>query len=48
MNAIEATPPAVAAKFGPDVVSAARLAGAVGIQRMGGEDAHADQGEDRC
>jgi hypothetical protein len=39
---------AVAAKFGPDAVSAARLAGAVGIQRMGGEDPHADQGEDRC
>jgi hypothetical protein len=28
--------------------SAASLAGAVGIQRMGGEDAHADQGEDSC
>jgi hypothetical protein len=26
----------------------ASLAGAVGIQRMGGEDAHADQGEDSC
>ena len=39
---------ALEAKFRPDAVSAARLAGAVGIQRMGGEDAHADQGEDRC
>jgi len=26
----------------------ADLAGAVGIQRMGGEDDNADQGEDRC
>ncbi len=33
---------------GSDAVSAASLAGAVGIQRMGGEDAHADQGEDSC
>jgi hypothetical protein len=36
------------AKFDFDAVSAARLAGAVGIQRMGGKDAHTDQGEDRC
>ena len=42
------TPAAVEPKFGPDAVSAASLAGAVGIQRMGGEDAHADQGEDTC
>ena len=43
-NATEATPAAVEANFG----AAASLAGAVGIQRMGGEDAHADQGEDSC
>jgi hypothetical protein len=30
-----------------DAVSAS-LVGAVGIQRMGGEDAHADEGEDTC
>ena len=31
-----------------DAVSAAGLAGAVGVQRVGGEDAHADQSEDTC
>ena len=36
------------AKFGSDAVSAAGLAGAVGVQRVGGEDAHADQSEDTC
>jgi hypothetical protein len=30
-----------------DAVSAS-LVGAVGIQRMGGKDAHADEGEDTC
>jgi len=39
---------ALAAKFGSDEVSVASLAGAVSIQRMGGEDAHADEGEDTC
>ena len=47
-NAAEATPAAVEANFGADAVSAPSLAGAVGIQRMGGENAHADQGEDSC
>ena len=41
------TPAALAAKL-VDAVSAAGLAAAVGIQRMGGEDAYADQGEDTC
>jgi hypothetical protein len=36
------------ATFGLVAVSAASLAGAVGILRMGSEDAHADQSEDRC
>jgi hypothetical protein len=47
-NAADATPAALEARFGSDAASAASLAGAVGIQRMGGEDAHADQGEDSC
>jgi hypothetical protein len=47
-TAADATPAALEARFGSDAASAASLAGAVGIQRMGGEDAHADQGEDSC
>ena len=47
-NGTRVTPAALAAKFGSDAVSAASLAGAVGVQRMGGEDAHADQSEDTC
>jgi hypothetical protein len=39
---------AVATKFSPDAACAAGLAAAIGIQRMGGEDAHADQREDTC
>jgi len=41
-------PVASRAKFGSDAVSAAGLAGAIGVQRVGGEDAHADQSEDTC
>ena len=47
-RAASVTPAAVEVNFGADAVSAASLAGAVSIQRMGGEDAHADQGEDTC
>jgi hypothetical protein len=39
---------AVATKFSPDAVCAVGLAAAIGIQRMGGEDAYADQSEDTC
>ena len=46
-NATKAAPAALQAKSGSDAVSAS-LVGAVGIQRMGGEDAHADEGEDTC
>ena len=45
-NAAEATPAALEVKFGSD--AAASLARVVGIQRMGGEDAHADEGENTC
>ncbi|MBR1278768.1 hypothetical protein [Bradyrhizobium sp. AUGA SZCCT0283] len=47
-RAASVTPASVEVNFSADAVSAASLAGAVGIQRMGGEDAHADQGEDTC
>jgi hypothetical protein len=41
-----ACPAALEAKVGSDAVCAAGLAAAVGIQRMGREDTHADQRED--
>ena len=43
-NAAEAAPAALRRSL----ASSASLVGAVGIQRMGGEDAHADEGEDTC
>ena len=46
-NATEETPAALQAKFGSDAVSAS-LVGAVGVQRMGGEDPHTDEDEDTC
>lgn len=48
LHLADAAPAALEAKFGSDAVSAASLAGAIGIQRMRGEDADADQGEDSC
>jgi hypothetical protein len=48
MNTLRQRLAAQRRKFRSNAVTAAGLAGAVGIQRMGGEDAHADQREDRC